>query len=250
MTKVKAMALPTELLLNIRGLTKDPLRSFSLEKIHIDYTIADMIYLNTFDRNLYVRIQYIVHNILPSNSHIHNEKNLTFDPFVLADSNLRFYKSFWLSYKYFEHQIENVNKIFSFQNDKVNNFESFSNNISCTESVDIHLVRGDYIESKQILDVHGVCSKPYYKRAVKILSQLYLKLHIYIFSGDLAIKQKNSKVTKKSTVISGKGLTYIEEFHSMILSKYKIIVNSGFSWLGAYLSKSIKFTSLKFCSKI
>jgi len=118
--------------------------------------------------------------------------------------------------KYFLHCEDEIRHYFEFALDDVEVPET---------AVAIHLRCGDYGG-----DYHPVCSKEYYRQAMKHFSGPF-----YVFSDD---------PEKAKEIIPG--CTYIEGNHSMVdlhmmtMFNYHIIANSTFSWWGAWLARSQK----------
>jgi hypothetical protein len=100
-----------------------------------------------------------------------------------------------------------------------------------TESVAIHVRRGDYVTLTSANQFHGVCGLEYYEQAVSHFSG---KAHLFIFSDDLGWCQSNFQFKQKTTFVST--ANPYSDFHLMKTCQHQIIANSSFSWWAAWLN--------------
>ena len=106
--------------------------------------------------------------------------------------------------------------------------------IKSTNSVSLHIRRGDYLKS----DI-WLLPQSYYADAIKHILSREKKLHFYIFSNDIDWVMKNIKIDAPYSVVDinppNKGYFDLE---LMRHCKHNIIANSSFSWWGAWLNKN------------
>ncbi|MDK2970191.1 MAG: hypothetical protein PWQ65_1298 [Bacteroidota bacterium] len=86
----------------------------------------------------------------------------------------------WQSEKYFKDFTEIIKDAFTF------NLESFADygllrRMKESNSVAIHLRRGDYVTNKHTFSWHGICGKEYYVRAIDFLRQKFRGLKFFVF---------------------------------------------------------------------
>ena len=104
-------------------------------------------------------------------------------------------------------------------------------------AVSIHIRRGDYIRNLTSMDAHGICSKDYYVKSIKLLREkLGEDLHFYIFTDDPTWVRNEMNWAIDSTIVSDK--KPIEDFYLMSLCNHNIIANSTFSWWAAWLNEN------------
>lgn len=106
--------------------------------------------------------------------------------------------------------------------------------INSTNSVSLHVRRGDYVESAHTNSVHGTCSIEYYKNAVKNIRQKIESPVFYIFSDDISWCKENFGFVKDAHFIADT-VTAIDDLSLMRACQHNIIANSTFSWWGAWL---------------
>jgi len=151
-------------------------------------------------------------------------------------SEIRFI-GYWQSEKFIGDIYKNINSFFEFKKRILSlSCLSILVNIENSNSVAIHIRKGDYSEIKNS-KIFGLCSSDYYKKAIiRMHSLLNVELKYYIFSDDL----------KYAKSLLGDELAYnyvdinneSEELFLMHKCKHQIIANSTFSWWGATLNKN------------
>ena len=157
---------------------------------------------------------------------------------VIFDKELKddcYYDGYWQSYKYLEINNEFLrNKIclknFSIRNEKLKEKISFSNSIS------LHVRRGDYISIKKNSDIFHICNLNYYIAAIDLIEKKIIEPQYYIFSDDIEWAKANF-VGSKFYFIEGN--SPVEDMYLMSLCKHNIIANSTFSWWAAWLNNNV-----------
>ena len=121
-----------------------------------------------------------------------------------------------------------------------------------SNSVSIHIRRGDYIKSKAVLAYHGVLPLFYYEVAINKLKEKYNNdIQLYFFSDDINFIKQNFGKYPNSVIVEGN--TNQDSWKDMALMsacKHHIIANSSFSWWGAWLGglKGITYAPRHFFS--
>lgn len=109
---------------------------------------------------------------------------------------------------------------------------------SDSNSVSIHIRRGDYVKDQKAIIFHGEFDMDYYNRAVrKIIDTKDIKPSLYIFSDEIEWVKNNLKFDYPTVYVSGNICDY-EELYLMSQCKHNIIANSTFSWWGAWLNQN------------
>ena len=102
-------------------------------------------------------------------------------------------------------------------------------------SVSVHVRRGDYANEPATLAFHGVLGLDFYRPALAIVQQHVHTPHFFVFADDIAAISALLPSDVTYTIISGKGLSDIEELTLMSACRHHVIANSSFSWWGAWL---------------
>jgi hypothetical protein len=160
------------------------------------------------------------------------------EKFMKPSRGITFYFGGWHADNYFSKSKETILKKFEFNepDDKENLL--VLNKIKQTNSVSIHVRRGDFLNAANI-DLFGdVCTKSYFEKAITIIESRVTNPYFFIFSNDLEWVKENL-LTKNVTYIScNSGKNSWKDMYLMSLCKHNIIANSTFSWWGAWLNKN------------
>jgi hypothetical protein len=128
-------------------------------------------------------------------------------------------------------------KDFNFKNHPTGQNKLTLNIINNTNSVSLHIRRGDYIKNLETYNKHGLIDLYYYYKAIN-----YIKEHVYnptffIFSDDITWAKENLNIELPVYFIDFNDQTRnYEDLRLMKNCKYNIIANSSFSWWGAWLN--------------
>lgn len=174
-----------------------------------------------------------------SNKIIHlKEKNFNFNKILLDNDKSYLIDGYWQSYKYFEkdfsfifNSLENIKK-------KIN-LNSFYKDLLRSNSVCVHIRRGDYITNPNTKQFHGICEIDYYEKAISYIYSKIPDANFYFFSDDINFLKKNYANKKNFKIISNSKFNFIEEFVLMLSCSNFILANSSFSWWAAYLSNNV-----------
>ena len=161
------------------------------------------------------------------------EMSYNFNPEILNVGSDAYLSGYFQSYKYFEKYKDQIIKDFTFKNIP-NNIEVLAGEISNTNSVCIHVRRGDYVGNKN----HEVVNLDYYKKGIDIISQKTKIEKIYVFSDDIAWCRSNLKFDFDTIFVGEEYVGYKDSGHMYLMSKCRnfIIANSSFSWWAAWLA--------------
>lgn len=110
------------------------------------------------------------------------------------------------------------------------------NKIKNSQSVSIHIRRGDYIGLNSIYG--DICTIQYYKDSIEMIKQKVENPIFIFFSDDMAWVKENFNIPDAEYIDwNTKENAYIDMF-LMSNCKHNIIANSTFSWWGAYLNRN------------
>lgn len=106
-----------------------------------------------------------------------------------------------------------------------------------TNSVSLHIRRGDYVVNSHTNSVHGVCGLDYYKRSIEHMKNKVFDPKFYIFSDDISWCKENFNFLD-SKIFVDDTQSALEDLELMKHCKHNIIANSSFSWWGAWLNSN------------
>lgn len=104
-------------------------------------------------------------------------------------------------------------------------------------STSLHVRRGDYVTHKTL---GNICTKEYYNRAIKKISEQVDNPSFFIFSDDIEWVRSNLNLPPDAEYVSSQELADYEELIIMSSCGHNIIANSSFSWWGAWLNPNPK----------
>lgn len=156
--------------------------------------------------------------------------------FYLKDAYLNGY---WQSEKFFKDISPELRKDFSFKNIDKNN-KLILNKIIKSNSVSIHIRRGDYVTNPNFNKFHGgICNISYYLKAIELIKRKVKKPVFFIFSDDLDWVKKNLPLLENTIFVDiNKGKNSYKDLFLMSKCKHNILANSSFSWWAAWLNSN------------
>ncbi|WP_428026149.1 alpha-1,2-fucosyltransferase [Arcobacter sp.] len=212
--------LQKKLTLSLDSFKDDKLRNFVLDKYKIEYNIISQDEINKL-------IPYITIN----------EKKFNYHKLPFLDNSQVYYiNGYWQSEKYFLNNKDLLKNLFKPKEKLQPKALFYKKLILNSNSISIHVRRGDYISSPVAKRILGNCSLKYYKNSFLYLKKDLKELKFFIFSDDILWCKKNFKFIKNKVFIE-KTLDY-EELFLMSQCKHNIIANSTFSWWAAWLNEN------------
>lgn len=208
------------------------------EQIHAPLSFIDRIsnqyryFLDPFNANV---------NLEPmSRRHtrpVYTERSLRYDCEVYKYPTSEFI-GHWQSEKYFLPDL--VRKDLSFKSSFKLKEKAWSHlcNIQKSNSISIHVRRGDYLLHPT---VHNVLSLDYYTKAIQIALWNITNPTFFIFTNDVPWVQQNLCPLLRHThcsIVSHQDVSMHEDMYLMKECKNSIIANSSFSWWGAWLNEN------------
>lgn len=108
------------------------------------------------------------------------------------------------------------------------------NKIKTTNSVSLHVRRGDYINDKYSHIYGGICDVNYYNRAIEYIFSKIDNPVFFVFSDDCEWVKNNISIPNATFVEWNLNENSYIDMFMMNQCKHNIIANSTFSWWGAY----------------
>lgn len=167
------------------------------------------------------------------NKHIFNFEKKFFD-----SPDYLFYDGYFQNEQYFKHIRNIVLNKFSLKENLNEENQAILNEITKTNSVSIHVRRGDYVAVEYINKLHGICSLDYYKSAINYISKHVEQPHFFLFSDDISWVSENLKIEYPYTIVNLNQDKGVFDLELMKHCKHNIIANSSFSWWGAWLNEN------------
>ena len=220
-------------------------RSFELDVFNVEYDIASkddlekVVYSNSrpfIQKSLWKlfkieKYKPVKNVFVQRNAHEFNSNLFELSDFV-------YYEGYFQNEKYFKNVREDLLRCFSSNIPLDEKNQAFLDKILDTNSVSIHVRRGDYVTLECAKKFHGTCPLEYYENAIKYIERNVKDPHFFLFSDDIEWVVKNLKIEHPFTVVDfnqGKGWL---DMNLIKHCKHNIIANSSFSWWGAWLNEN------------
>lgn len=150
-----------------------------------------------------------------------------------------YFIGYYQSEKYFSHVNNELRKEFRVPESLINDeVKDCLERIRNSNSVSLHIRRGDYTSEKFAPIYGNICTDEYYKAAIKHIEEHVDNPFFYVFTNDAEWVQKNFKLENSEIVTCSNADTSYLDMMLMGECKHNIIANSSFSWWGAWLNNN------------
>ncbi|MGE3549661.1 MAG: glycosyltransferase [Geobacter sp.] len=211
------------------------LRKYSLQHFDIVEKIATELDLRAFSSDakpisVNNEVPYYLKPIVEQQGH-------NFDPNIFKLNPPAYLKGYWQSEKFFVSIKDIIKKDFTIKPFNSNYHKYLESQISSSDSIAIHIRRGDYVSNPETWSYHGVCPIEYYTDSLKLIECQIENPTIFVFSDDPAWVKLHIKFVYPTVYVESCGTEY-DAIELWLISrcKHQIIANSTFSWWGAWLN--------------
>lgn len=233
----------TQLKLDVTGFQEYSLRSFELDKFDLQTEKAT---IDEIRQMKYKPISFVeklarklVKKSRPLSKNYYKEPHLHFDPTLFERGGDLYIEGYWQSEKYFAEYRDILLKKFTLKKNMHNETQNYRKQIASSDSVSLHIRRGDYVENSETNSFHGTCSVDYYRGAVEKIGEKIPNSHFFIFSDDLGWAIENLFFIENKTFVElPESVPDHEEMYLMSRCEHNIVANSSFSWWGAWLNSN------------
>ena len=236
----------TDLFLDTTHLNNDPKgaytkRKFELDKFAISGKIADSAVLEQFnfsENKVVTKLKKLAPGLFKQM--IFNEHQFTFHANFFKLPATSYLNGYWQSEKYFNSFRDKLTTTITLTEALSEHGQAFDAMITSSNSVAIHVRRGDFISLKSANHFHGFLEMDYYKPAIDLIKSKVNNPTFFIFSDDIEWCRTNFDFISLKEFVDGKalGISTHEELILMSHCKHTIIANSSFSWWGAWLNQN------------
>lgn len=170
---------------------------------------------------------------------LYSEPHFEVDAEVFNIEPNTYVEGFFQTEKYFKDIEKELLADFQFKNSPDDENQKLIDKISATNSISLHIRRGDYVQKKRYQNLYATCPLDYYKNGVDYITKEFSNPVVFIFSDDIEWVKKNLNLPYESYYVShNTGEKSYEDMRLMSLCKHNIIANSSFSWWGAWLNNN------------
>lgn len=218
-------------------------RKFELDVFNIDYKIAEPDDLASYEvEDSRSKIQkrlwkmFKIKKFRPPGNKFFQTKAFLFNKSLLTDSSYDNFEGYFQNEKYFIQNRSDILEKFSLKENLDEKNQTVLSSIKSSNSISLHVRRGDYVTLESAKKVHGTCSLEYYQKAIEYMAKRVKNPHFFLFSDDIEWVVRNLKIDYPYTVVSFNQEKGVFDMELMKNCKHNIIANSSFSWWGAWLN--------------
>jgi len=165
-----------------------------------------------------------------------------YKPGVLEIKPDRLLVGYFNSYRYFEPIRDTLLQEYTPREDISAAGQELLKQIEATDSVSIHIRRGDYVADPEIYKcIEGIITERFYHSAVDYIAARVARPHFFVFSNDMPWVKKNFKIPYEMTPVDfNPPQRGYEDLWLMSRCKHNITAGgSTFSWWAAYLNANV-----------
>ena len=179
-------------------------------------------------------------NFLNIEKIIKEKRDHIFDPGIMENKGDIILWGRWQNEEYFRNATQALRNSFSFRHSFEGDAEEIAKQISSSQSISLHIRRGDFGSLESVVSLMGKTNINYYAKAVEYISQKISSPHFFIFSDDIEWCKQNIKFDFPVVYVPASVAGPKASFHLQLMSlcKHNIIANSTFSWWGAWLNQN------------
>lgn len=168
------------------------------------------------------------------------EKNFNYNKSIKSLNCNAYLIGYWQSEKYFNNIRDILLSDFKLKVPMLGNNLLITNEIINSNSISIHIRRGDYVSNQHTNEIHGLCSLDYFYKSVQYMDSKFYNPIYFIFSDDIewVMKNFNTENIKYKFIDTNKNHHHLDLI-LMSYCKHNIISNSSFSWWGAWLNSNV-----------
>lgn len=163
--------------------------------------------------------------------------NYNFNPeYLIPSKGIKFYVGGWHSEKYFTAIEESIRLSFEFDENSLDadNIEIL-NSIRRSNSVSVHVRRGDFLNAENYNKFGAVCTLAYFQRAIEKMKSLVTRPHFFFFTNDVNWVNENFSGADMTIVNINRGENSWKDMFLISKCRGHINSNGSFSWWSAWL---------------
>ncbi len=242
--KALAEHLQVELKVDTSKLEKDKKRKYALHHLNTNVEIASPKEIDSICQKsnswLINKIKKKIRKKCNGNAFgIYKEPSVSFDTNFFSLKDNTYIRGNFINNKYFDSIAKILRHEFQVSTPLNNKTIEIMSSISSTNSVSIHIRRGDYANEPKTNQIHGLTPLSYYKNAIKLINEKIPSPSYYVFSDDIAWAKDNlAEIQEMHFIDHTNADTAYEDLYMMSHCQHNILANSGFSYWGAWLNRN------------
>jgi Glycosyl transferase family 11 len=157
--------------------------------------------------------------------------------YLLPSKGLKFYVGGWHSEKYFSDIKDTIHKTYKFNPEAIGiENQQVLEKIKTTNSVSVHVRRGDFIDSNNLGKLGNVCTLNYFLKAIEIMRSLVDNPHFFFFTNDHTWVKTNFYGSDFSVININSNTDSWKDMFLISNCSHHINSNGSFSWWSSWLN--------------
>lgn len=196
---------------------------------------ADIARLSDIRMNFVSRVR---RKICPSGKHVREGRLAgTFQPQILELADA-YVEGYWQSERYFMDIRDCILRKIHFEQCMDVQNRKLLETVRSSNSVSIHVRRGDYT-SRDLRKLYGgICTAEYYKKAIRLIAERVENPKFIFFSNDMDWVRKKFGMKQAVYADWNHGESDYYDMYLMSQCRHNVVANSSFSWWGAWLNEN------------
>jgi hypothetical protein len=214
-------------------------RNFELDAFRIDHKFLE----NPDESERMIRDSYSrLHKFVGAIGMVPREKvirdGISFDPAKTSTYVNILLDGYFQSENYFFSIRDQILNEFRFREPDDRGFLEKSERLSASNTVAVHIRRGDYVSNSSANAHHEICSPEYYRQAIELMREKIPGAGFYVFSDDTEYARELFRNDSSIQIMRGdeKDAAYID-MCLMAKANHHIIANSSYSWWSGWLAQ-------------
>jgi hypothetical protein len=222
---------------------EDTRRTFGLNQFNIQAKIATIDQVRKLKGGDWIHKTYLVRALRKFSLYKQKSYFKEYRPFyessIVVNSSSGYYDGHWVDFRYFDDIANVLKNDFSLVTKLSPQLTELFDVIKNTQSVSVHIRRGDYANRKSTQKFHGLLPISYFKTSIERAVKHLDNPHIFFFSDEINWVKENLSIVYPHTYIEP-SYPDSEAIDLILMSacKCQIISNSTFSWWAAWLNQN------------
>lgn len=236
--------LGTGLALDLRSLAENGDRPFQLDLYRIRAEIASpdqLAGLPDWRSTRWGRMRSALSQAVPALSSypVFWPRSFAYDPRFERITRPAYLVGYWQSERYFAWNRTRLLQDIQLREEIPSALASLQDSIHATQSVALHIRRGDYVSNTAAAQFHGLCDMAYYQRSVRTLKEVHPDIEVFVFSDEPDWARAHLQLPAPMHVVDANPPDQGHiDMELMRQCRHHVIANSSFSWWGAWRCES------------
>lgn len=183
-------------------------------------------------------VSKIKRRLHPASNPVFEESDMYHGDILVMDQ--KYLVGYWACEKYYADIMDILRADISFPQSADNILQSKNDEIVCrmgeTQSVSVHIRRGDYLDEINQALFGGICTDDYYRTAIEYMKERFPGAVFFLFSDDIPYVREHYRGEEYVVVDWNQGRNSFYDMMLMSRCRHNICANSTFSFWGARLN--------------